>query len=196
MSALKSSIASLIEAGVDVTEYGRTILVGGLEQLTPRLATVTEEWFADPAATEADGTGQATKVWVIGAAGRTADKAGWPASRAWLPAVTGTGPRATTSHMTTNSVMARVIPISFVVLTVISPPICPCRKRGFFRKRHLPPHKRPVDVLVQRRRPHAIGGRRRGDVEMILVHLHRRRQAVGLFGQVGDGRAGRGVVQR
>lgn len=62
-------LQTLIEAGVDVTEYGRTILVGGLEQLTPRLATVTEEWFADPAATEADGTGQATKVWVIGAAG-------------------------------------------------------------------------------------------------------------------------------
>ncbi len=62
-------LKDLIDAGVEVTEYGRVLLVGDLSQLVPRLGAVTEEWFSDPPETRVTSETQANKVYATGGAG-------------------------------------------------------------------------------------------------------------------------------
>lgn len=62
-------LKQIIDSGVDVTEHGRTILVGGLDALVSRLPMITESWFADPPTTRVTGDGQATRVFARGGSG-------------------------------------------------------------------------------------------------------------------------------
>lgn len=62
-------LKDLIDAGVEVTEYGRVLLVGDLSQLVPRLGAVTEEWFSDPPETRVTSETQANRVYATGGAG-------------------------------------------------------------------------------------------------------------------------------
>lgn len=62
-------LKDLIDAGVDVVEYGRVLYVGDLTQFVPRLDAVTEEWFSDPPETRVTSETQANKVYATGGAG-------------------------------------------------------------------------------------------------------------------------------